>query len=435
MRGLYVFTHDCRLQDNALLQHISHQCDELICLYILDSRILHRTRFQTQGLGIHRQRFLLQSLNDLSRNLAERGQRLIIQVGDSQTLIPRWVKRYSIDQVAMTFHPGVYEQELRDYLLTSGIPLVTHKSAEQFTLLTQGLLPMEIHNLSCSFSQFRKQVEAIFDGDYYQKTYLTQSYPRFDQLPPLPTIANHEDSHPLPFDADKLLASSGDFVGGESRALQQMAYYFQPDRLDHYKETRNGLTGWDFSSKLSPWLALGCLSPRRVWQEVNTFEQQYGANDSSYWLKFELLWREYFQWLLLGQGKRFFRFSGLRGKRPLTSFYPEHFKAWVEGTTGYRGVDAAMKQLKQQGWMSNRARQWAASCLVNELSVDWRFGAAYFEEQLIDFDVASNWGNWLYLAGVGTDPRGSRQFNLEKQLAVYDPEDTFCNYWLEASSD
>ena len=89
-----------------------------------------------------------------------------------------------------------------------------------------------------------------------------------------------------------------------------------------------------------------------------------------------------------------------------------------------------MRQLAVTGYMSNRGRQLVASCFVNELRQDWRYGAAWFESQLLDYDVASNWGNWLYLAGVGTDPRENRQFNLQKQTEIYDPNGEFCAKWL-----
>ena len=88
-----------------------------------------------------------------------------------------------------------------------------------------------------------------------------------------------------------------------------------------------------------------------------------------------------------------------------------------------------MHQLVATGWMSNRGRQIAASCLVNELDIDWRYGAAFFEKHLIDFDVASNYGNWQYIAGVGADPRGGRHFDLEKQAKLYDPEGEFTQRW------
>jgi deoxyribodipyrimidine photo-lyase len=93
-----------------------------------------------------------------------------------------------------------------------------------------------------------------------------------------------------------------------------------------------------------------------------------------------------------------------------------------------------MRQLKHTGFMSNRGRQLVASCLVHELGLNWQYGAAYFEQMLIDFDPASNWGNWQYLAGVGSDPRGLRRFNLAKQTQTYDPDGEFIAYWSSYTS-
>jgi deoxyribodipyrimidine photo-lyase len=96
---------------------------------------------------------------------------------------------------------------------------------------------------------------------------------------------------------------------------------------------------------------------------------------------------------------------GIKRLSPLTSYYPERFQKWINGSTPYPLVNACMNELRETGDLSNRGRQIVASCLVNELGMDWRYGAAYFERVLIDYDVASNWGNWQYLAGVGADPR------------------------------
>ena len=122
----------------------------------------------------------------------------------------------------------------------------------------------------------------------------------------------------------------------------------------------------------------------------------------------------------------------------MSSFYPERFKSWTDSTTPYPIVNACMKQLKKTGYMSNRGRQIVASCFINELNLDWRYGAAYFESQLIDYDVGSNWGNWQYLAGVGADPRstqkGGRHFDLSKQQRRYDPNGDFILKWLGSDS-
>lgn len=108
----------------------------------------------------------------------------------------------------------------------------------------------------------------------------------------------------------------------------------------------------------------------------------------------------------------------------------EILKKWIDGETGVDFVDANMLELKHTGFISNRGRQNVASYLVNDLKLDWRYGAAYFEQQLIDYDVCSNWGNWAYQAGVGNDPRGKRYFNIEKQAEEYDKNNFYRNMWL-----
>jgi deoxyribodipyrimidine photo-lyase len=223
--------------------------------------------------------------------------------------------------------------------------------------------------------------------------------------------------------------TESDFVGGEAEGNLHVEGYFNSQHPSTYKQTRNGLDGMDYSTKFSPWLSLGCISVRRIVQRLKQYESEIIANDSTYWIYFELLWREYFQWYGEQYGEKMTAFSGIKDHAPITSFYPERFQKWCQGTTPYPIVNACMKQLKATGYMSNRGRQLVASCFVHELSLDWRYGAAYMEQQLIDFDLGSNWGNWQYLAGVGADPRGHRQFDLEKQTHIYDPKQQFIHRW------
>ncbi len=91
-----------------------------------------------------------------------------------------------------------------------------------------------------------------------------------------------------------------------------------------------------------------------------------------------------------------------------------------------------MRELRRTGYLSNRLRQIVASALIHEGQGDWRAGAAWFEHCLIDFDVHSNQGNWAYIAGVGTDPRGGRRFNLDKQTREHDPDGAYRRCWLDA---
>jgi deoxyribodipyrimidine photo-lyase len=190
--------------------------------------------------------------------------------------------------------------------------------------------------------------------------------------------------------------------------------------------------GADYSSKFSAWLALGCLSPRYIYEQVRAYETQRIKNDSTYWLIFELLWRDYFRFIAHKHGKKIFRSSGLHGVTIPWQQDWKRFELWCAGETGYPLIDANMRELAATGFMSNRGRQNVASFLTKNLGIDWRMGAEWFESLLIDYDVASNWGNWNYSAGVGNDARGFRYFNILKQAQDYDPDGHYVQHWLPA---
>jgi deoxyribodipyrimidine photo-lyase len=219
------------------------------------------------------------------------------------------------------------------------------------------------------------------------------------------------------------------YRGGTTAAIAHLRQYLERALPHSYKVTRNQLHGLDYSSKLSPWLALGCISARSVMQELKQFESEQGANEGSYWLWFELLWRDYFRVLHLKYGIQLYCASGLnQSEKPIHN--ARGFEHWCSGTTGESIVDAGMRELKATGYLSNRLRQVVASYLIYDLHSDWRAGAAWFESQLLDYDVYSNQGNWLYIAGRGTDPRGGRRFNPQKQAQDHDANGSYRALWL-----
>ena len=190
------------------------------------------------------------------------------------------------------------------------------------------------------------------------------------------------------------------FRGGESSGQARLEYFlWTSDSVARYKETRNGLLGQDYSTKFSPWLAAGCLSPRQIFWEIKKYEEKRVANQSTYWVIFELLWRDYFKFVCYKYGDSVFHETGIMNKRLAWSQEKGKFDAWREGRTGVPFVDANMRELRRTGWMSNRGRQNVASFLVKDLGLDWRLGAEWFESQLLDHDVCSNYGNWNYAAG------------------------------------
>jgi deoxyribodipyrimidine photo-lyase len=209
-------------------------------------------------------------------------------------------------------------------------------------------------------------------------------------------------------------------------------YFWKSQRLSFYKKTRNGLLGTDYSSKFSPWLANGALSARMIYQEVKQYEREIQKNDSTYWLIFELIWRDYFKYISLKHGNQIFKLKGILNTSYNWKTNSKYFNQWIQGQTTEPFVNANMIELKKTGFMSNRGRQNVASYFAKTLQMDWRMGAAYFEHQLIDYDVHSNWGNWLYVSGVGNDPR-DRKFNVRFQAERYDAKGLYQKRWLQNS--
>ena len=275
-------------------------------------------------------------------------------------------------------------------------------SFDDFTLIDKNNLPFELKHMPQTFTPFKNQ---IGESGCYSKTI---------DLPALP-----------------LSSISFELRGGENPALNRLKYYFNDSNLiAKYKETRNRMIGTDYSSRLSPWLALGNVSARTVFDYIVKYESEVVSNESTYWLIFELLWRDFFQLQLHIHGDAFFQRKGIQGKEIRFSQNNKVFWKWANGETGDELVDANMRELNTTGWMSNRGRQNVASYLIHDLSIDWRWGAAYLESQLIDYDPASNYGNWMYIAGVGNDPRPSRKFNTKGQAERYDTEGTYRKLWL-----
>lgn len=225
------------------------------------------------------------------------------------------------------------------------------------------------------------------------------------------------------------------FRGGETHALRRLSHYlWDTDALSTYFETRNGMLGSEYSSKLAPWLAQGCVSPRSIHAEVRRYEASRVSNKSTYWLVFELIWRDFFRFFQRKHGDAVFRETGTMGAaarlrwRSAGERAEECLRRWTTGTTGLPLVDANMRELNATGFMSNRGRQNVASFLVLDYGVDWRYGAAYFESLLLDYDVYSNWGNWAAAAGL-TGGRVNK-FNILKQSKDYDADGRYARAWL-----
>jgi deoxyribodipyrimidine photo-lyase len=429
MGVLVWFRNDLRLHDHGPLHAALQSGLQLIPVYCFDLRQFGKTAFGFEKTGPFRAQFLRESVMALRVALRSHHSDLIIRMGQPERIVAELAE--SLHCEAVYFHKEVtteevsVETQLQQRLDALGI---RYRSFWGATLHAPEELPFAMEQIPEVFTQFRKQVES--------DAQIVDPLPVPSTLPPLPEIdcgdcpTLDQLGVKLPSEDPRSLQH---FKGGEAEGLKRLQdYVWDKDCLRAYKQTRNGMLNPDDSSKLSPWLALGCLSPRYVHAQVLQYEAQRVKNDSTYWLIFELLWRDYFRWIAAKHGDRLFRASGLRGlKLPWKEDWTR-FDLWRNGQTGYPLVDASMRELMTTGFMSNRGRQNVASFLTKNLGIHWHMGAEWFESRLIDYDPCSNWGNWNYTAGVGNDARGFRFFNILKQSKDYDPKGDYVRHWLPA---
>jgi deoxyribodipyrimidine photo-lyase len=386
--------NDQRVSDHEIFSNIE-SFNSVSAFYIFDEKYntLHPLDFPL--IGQFRKQFLKESLDELSANLKHKGVDFNIFTSISEF---QESKIYLNRNLTYLKQYGTEELDVEAKVLNiagQGVAL------DNFTLVDKTQLPFSLIKLPDVFTAFRNKVE---------------KYGAYQSPIGYPFVPNGKETYQL--------------QGGETAALSRIKNYFwESKNLSNYKETRNGLLGTNYSSRLSPWLANGNISARSVYTFVKQYEEQIESNDSTYWLVFELLWRDFFQLQLQKNGASFFKITGTQNKAINYRNNDKAFYKWANGETQDDFVNANMKELAATGWMSNRGRQNVASYLIHDLGINWTWGAAWFESLLLDYDPASNWGNWMYIAGVGNDPRPFRKFNTKMQAERYDPTREYTNLW------
>ncbi|MFC3158378.1 DASH family cryptochrome [Chryseobacterium arachidis] len=403
------FTNNLRIRDNESLLKIQQESLPFLALYVFDSEFFQQKQSGFKKIGKFRARFLLETVLDLEKNLNEIGVPFVKKIGKTAEIFQKIAEHFDIEtifcQEEWTRDENILQQKVTKVLPTT----VWSKSYSQL-LLQPDFIDSLIEKIPIQFTTFRQKVEKNFTIREEFKSDKTEKKQSFESK----IKSDDINLKMLGFEDFEIHPSSAfPFFGGETVALKRLnAYFSETKNLSTYKETRNGMTGLDYSSKFSAWLANGSLSPVSVYHEIKKYEAEFGSNESTYWLVFELLWREFFKYVSREHQDKTFRLKGILGKEYPFKHDENVIQDWIQGKTNSDFINANMLEIKQTGWMSNRGRQNVASYFCKILNQDWRIGAHYFEEMLIDYDVHSNYGNWMYLAGVGNDPR-SRTFNPE----------------------
>jgi deoxyribodipyrimidine photo-lyase len=425
--GLVWFRNDLRINDNHSLARAISENDRVIAFFCFDPYLFDIGEFGFRKTEKYRAKFLLETVTELKQNLEKHNISLFVYHQKPELALAEVVGQYNVSSIYQqqewTSEEVAVVVKVKEHL--NKPQLIWIESYDQF-LFHPDDLPITVSEIPKVFTHFRKQCEqyvAVRPLTIIAPLLANNKLSNTSEVPSLLELGFET------FEMDERTAFP--FMGGENQGLSRLKDYFWGTRnLSHYKETRNDLLGLDYSCKLSAWLANGSISPRTIYFEILKYQQQIEKNDSTYWLIFELIWRDFFKYISIKHNNNLFKIGGILHKDYQWSQNQQQIAQWIAGETTENFVNANMLELKNTGWMSNRGRQNVASFFAKELTLDWRIGAAYFESLLIDYDVHSNYGNWSYLAGVGNDPR-DRKFNIQRQSERYDPQQIYTRLWLE----
>jgi len=424
MKHLVWFRNDLRTEDQYALWKATQHAEKVIGVYCFDPRHFAMSTYGFPKTGAHRAQFLWDSVHELKRNLEALNIPLWVIYGEPEMVIPELAKTQGITSLFTTHEWTSEERKVTEALKVQLPGIAFHELQDGFLFHPEDIPYTSAKEVPEIFTEFRKKCEKLSKiRPLVEPKAMTKS--NYEETPEIPTLVSCGITPQSP---DKRTAFP--FKGGENKALARLNdYFFTTENLSQYKQTRNGLLGPDFSSKFSPWLAHGCISPRKIYWEVQQYEAEVCKNEDTYWLIFELIWRDYFKYISLKHGNKIFQLNGILQKEYSWNQSTKAFNQWTNGNTPEHFVNANMIELQKTGWMSNRGRQNVASYWAKEWEQDWRIGAAYFESMLIDYDVHSNYGNWIYNSGVGNDPR-DRKFNIKRQAELYDGDGKFQKMWL-----
>lgn len=406
--NIVLFTNNLRLHDNTTIHKAQHEQEPWLGIYCFKPQ-LYQKWLGMQRSTPRRRKWLLDAVKHLKQTIEQKGGQLYIHKGTPQQALQNIRKEHKIKKIFIEKEPGTEEQELRQKLRQQYIVETTHTT----WLYNPEHTRISPENTPHTFTQFKKQV---------------QKHNVKNPLPPPKEIHGTTITLPEPTPDKEIIQGNPTtpnqtnipFEPTEKAALQRLQTYTWDKKLPKtYKKTRNKLQGKNTTTKYSIWLAHGAISPKKIYYETTQFEKQHGSNKSTYWIKFELTWREFFRYQYRKHKENLYKKQGIKQKNIPWTTNKKRLRAFKNAQTGYPLIDAAIKELEQTGYMSNRARQNVASFFTKNLHLDWRLGAAIFEKHLVDYDTASNYGNWQYNASIGNDSRPYRYFNIIKQSKRY----------------
>lgn len=407
IRSILWFRQDLRLHDNEALLEAIRSSDELIPVYIFDpDHFVTHTPYKSPKSGVARARFLVECVSDLRSRLRAIGSDLVVRTGKPQELLCNLALDFHAHYVYCNRERTKEEVTVQDQLEKNlwAIGREMRYSRGKMLYYTSDL-PFPVTHCPDSYTVFRKEIEQAIP---VRKPLETPT-----EIPKLPEgiesgkIPEWNDLVPPDQQQDQKF-----FEGGETAGLNALKNGVHPGKnfLPHE------------GSLLSPWISLGCLSPKLVFYDA--FNTENGDE-----IQQRLIYRDYLRLMGKKYSDLIFHSSGIKGIKLNTVYDRNALIKWKHGQTGIDIIDAAMHQLTQSGWLNDTLRRLVAGYFLRVLNLDWRLGAAFFEAVSIDYDPCTNWVSWQNLAGIGPDTREDRIINYQAMGKRIDPEGFYTTTW------
>lgn len=419
---------DLRLDDNRCLQEAYKRSKgRIIPLYILDPRDYEPNLLGWPRCGAFRGQFLLEALSDLRMKFKRMGSDLVVRIGPPEEILPTLADQYGATHLYTLDPQDSREAEtvrlVNEACYREGIDFVL---VEGSTLYDYSRIPFGEGELPNSFVEFRR----ILERD------ATPKAPELaiKKILPLPmglragNLPKLESMNLAEFTQDP--RTTIPYIGGEAHGLKRLKdYVWERKLLPYAHSARLGLGGEQISSKLSAWINLGCLSPRRIWYEVLAFEAKHGGSQGVYQMIYHLTLRDFMIFHAKQMGDKLFELEGKKGIRQQWEEDSERFALWYQGYSGFPLVDAFMRELSTTGYISPRGRQIISDFFVKKLRLPWTWAASCLETLLIDYHPAITWGAFQSVAGVGVTLPRSSTHPMESGYAV-DWEGSYIRFWV-----
>ncbi|GAA2330341.1 deoxyribodipyrimidine photo-lyase [Dactylosporangium salmoneum] len=395
--AVVLFTRDLRVHDHPALAASVRAAEHVVPLFVHDPSL---------PAGSNRRTFLDGCLSDLASSLRQRGGDLVTLRGDPVDCALRVAKQVGAAGIAMSADVSGFARARSQRLAAAcAAEGVAFREFPGVTIAEPGSL------------------RPGGGGSHYK---VFTPYYRAWQASSLREVHGAPRRISLPEDMPKSWFATGDpdAVSGESAARERLSSWLT--HLESYGDHHDDLAA-DRTSRLSPYLHFGCLSPRELVARVD------GHAGAEPFVR-QLCWRDFYHQVLSA-------FPDLRrrpyrpGAEDSWRDEPDALEAWKAGHTGVPIVDAGMRQMLQEGWMHNRARLITASYLTKHLYLDWRAGGDHFYDLLLDGDVANNYGNWQWVAGTGNDTKPYRRFNPLRQAERFDPTGDYVRRYVPELAD